>query len=154
MDLVKAVVATQRDYGDRKDRRHARLKYLINDWGVEKFRSKVEEYFGKKIKPFKKLPKWKYEDYLGWHEQGDGKLFFGVSIENGRVKNEGKFKLKQALKKVIEKYELPSRLTPNHNVIFYEIDPQWQKDINKIFTSHGIVIDPQDINHFTRYSMA
>jgi sulfite reductase (ferredoxin) len=154
LDLVKAVVATQRDYGDRKDRRHARLKYLINDWGVERFRSKVEEYFGKKIKPFKKLPQWKYEDYLGWHEQGDGKLFLGISIENGRVKNEGKFQLKQALKKIIEKYELPSRLTPNHNVILYEIEPQWQKNINKIFTSHGIAIDPQDINHLTRYSMA
>ncbi len=153
-DFVKAVVATQRDYGDRKDRRHARLKYLMNDWGVEKFCSKVEEYFGKKIKPFKKLRKWKYEDYLGWHEQGDGKLFFGVSIENGRVKDDGSFQLKQALKKVIEKYELPSRLTGNHNVILYEIEPQWQEDINNIFSSHGIAIDPKDVNHLTRYSMA
>ncbi|MFM7369448.1 MAG: NADPH-dependent assimilatory sulfite reductase hemoprotein subunit, partial [Sphaerospermopsis kisseleviana] len=51
-DIVKAIVATQRNYGDRTDRRHARLKYLINDWGVEKFRSKVEEYFGKAVEPF------------------------------------------------------------------------------------------------------
>lgn len=153
-DLVKAVVATQRDYGDRTDRRHARLKYLINDWGVEKFRNKVEEYFGKKLKPFKKLPQWKYEDYLGWHEQGDGKLFLGISIENGRVKNEGDFQLKNALKKVIEKYELPTRLTPNHNAIIYEIEPQWQEDIEKIFLSHGVEINPDNVNHLTRYAMA
>lgn len=47
-DLVKAILATQRDYGDRANRRHARMKYLLEDWGVEKFRAKVEEYFGKK----------------------------------------------------------------------------------------------------------
>lgn len=153
-DLVKAVVATQRDYGDRTNRKHARLKYLINDWGVEKFQEKVQEYFGKKLQASKKLPPWKYEDYLGWHEQGDGKLFFGLSIDNGRVKNEGNFQLKKALKQVIEKYELPSRLTPNHNVILYEIDPQWQEDINQIFINHGIEVNPDNINHLTRYAMA
>lgn len=153
-DLVKAVVATQRDYGDRTDRRHARLKYLIHDWGVEKFRQQVEEYFGKKLKPFKKLPQWKYEDYLGWHEQGDGKLFLGISIDNGRIKNEGNFQLKNALKQVIEKYELPTRLTPHHNAILYEIEPQWQEDIERIFHSHGVETNPEQVNHLTRYAMA
>lgn len=153
-DLVKAVVATQRDYGDRVTRRHSRMKYLINDWGVEKFIAKLEEFFGKKLEASKPLPKWKYEDYLGWHEQGDNKLFLGISIENGRVKNEGKFQLKEALKKVIEKYELPTRLTANHNIILYEIDPQWQKDINKIFVAHGVEINPENVNHLTRYAMA
>ncbi|MBL1211324.1 MAG: sulfite reductase, ferredoxin dependent [Geminocystis sp. GBBB08] len=154
LDLVKAIVATQRDYGDRTDRRHARMKYLINDWGVEKFTAKVEEFLGKKLEAFKPLPEWKYEDYLGWHEQGDGKLFIGISVENGRVKNEGEFKLKEALKKVIEKYELPTRLTANHNIILYEIDPEWQEDINQIFTNHGVEINPDNVNHLTRYSMA
>ncbi|AFZ46862.1 sulfite reductase (ferredoxin) [Cyanobacterium stanieri PCC 7202] len=153
-DLVKAVVATQRDYGDRANRRHARMKYLINDWGVEKFKSKLEEYFGKKIESFKKLPAWKYEDYLGWHEQGDGKLFLGISVENGRVKNDGRFQLKSALKEVITKYELPTRLTANHNIILYEIDPQWQEDINQIFANNGVELDPANVNHLTRYSMA
>jgi sulfite reductase (ferredoxin) len=153
-DLVKAIVATQRDYSDRVDRRHARLKYLINDWGVEKFKAKVEEYFGKKIKPLRKLKKWKFQNYLGWHEQGDGKLFLGVSIENGRVKDENSLQLKEALKKVIEKYELPSRLTGNHNVILYEIEPQWQNDINDIFARHGVTTNPKEINHLTQLSMA
>ena len=122
--------------------------------GVEKFTAKLEEFFGKKLEAFKPLPQWKYEDYLGWHEQGDGKLFIGISVENGRVKNEGKFKLKEALKKVIEKYELPTRLTANHNIILYEIEPQWQEDISQIFVNHGIEINPENVNHLTRYSMA
>ena len=75
-DALKAIVATQRDYGDRVQRRHARMKYLINDWGIKKFRAKVEEYFGKSLEPFKILPDWEYQDFLGWNEQGDGKLFW------------------------------------------------------------------------------
>ena len=53
-DVVKAIVATQRDYGDRFNRRHARMKYLLHDWGVEKFRETLEGYFGKPLQPFKK----------------------------------------------------------------------------------------------------
>ena len=51
--VVKAIVATQRDYGRRDDRKQSRLKYLINDWGIDKFRLVTEQYFGKKIQEFK-----------------------------------------------------------------------------------------------------
>ncbi|MCU0537249.1 MAG: sulfite reductase, ferredoxin dependent [Hydrococcus sp. Prado102] len=153
-DLVKAIVATQRDYGDRANRRHARMKYLLEDWGVEKFRAKVEEYFGKKVNPFKPLPDWKYEDYLGWNEQGDGKLFLGISIENGRVKDEGSFQLKTALRKIIEQFNLPMRLTPNHNAILYDIEPSQKPVIEDILHQHGIITDPKEIEPLIRYSMA
>ncbi|MEM1368877.1 MAG: sulfite reductase, ferredoxin dependent [Cyanobacteria bacterium P01_H01_bin.15] len=153
-DLLKAIVSTQRDYGDRFNRKHARMKYLINDWGVEKFRDQVARYLGKPLQPFRPLPDWKYEDYLGWHEQGDGKLFFGLSVENGRVKDEGAFQLKKALRIIIDRFELPMRLTPNHNVLLYEIDPAWQDEIESILGEHGVVFDPSQLNPLTRYSMA
>ncbi|MDJ0543227.1 MAG: sulfite reductase, ferredoxin dependent, partial [Microcystis sp. M53601_WE4] len=153
-DLVKAIVATQRDYGDRGDRRHARMKYILEEWGVEKFRSTVEGYFGQKIAPYQPLPDWKYQDFLGWNEQGDGKLFFGLSVENGRVKNEGSFQLKTALKVIIERFQLPMRLTANHNIILYEIEPQDQQAIEAILKEHGIVTNPAEIDPLTRYSMA
>ncbi|NJR51604.1 MAG: sulfite reductase, ferredoxin dependent [Leptolyngbyaceae cyanobacterium CSU_1_3] len=152
-DAVKAIVATQRDYGDRSDRRHARMKYLIEDWGVEKFRAKVEEYLGKKFEPFRPLPKFEYLDFLGWHEQGDGKLFVGISVENGRVKNEGSFQLKTALREIVETYNLPMLVTPSQNLLFYEIDPDQKDEIQAILTRCGIpsiaAIDP-----LVRYSMA
>ncbi|WP_353929814.1 sulfite reductase, ferredoxin dependent [Okeanomitos corallinicola TIOX110] len=153
-DIVKAIVATQRDYGDRTNRRHARLKYLINDWGVEKFRTQVEEYFGKSVEPFKELPKFKYQDYLGWNEQGDGKLFLGISIDNGRVKDEGEFKLKTALRLIVEQFNLPIRLTPNHNLIFYEISPADKEAIQTILDQCGVIADPDQIPALTRYAMA
>ncbi|MBF2014527.1 MAG: sulfite reductase, ferredoxin dependent [Rivularia sp. T60_A2020_040] len=153
-DLVKAIVATQRDYGDRAQRRHARLKYLINDWGVEKFRSQVEEYFGKAVEPFKPLPEFKYYDYLGWNEQGDGKLFLGISIENGRVKDEGSFQLKTALRKIVEQFNLDIRLTANHNLIFLDIAPENKPAIEEILQKHGINSDPEKIEPLVRYAMA
>ena len=153
-DLVKAIVATQRDYGDRTDRRHARLKYLIHDWGVDKFRSMVEEYFGKPLEPFKPLPEFKYEDFLGWHEQGDGKLFLGISIENGRIKNEGSFQLRTALREIVQQFGLPIRLTAHHNVIFYDIEPDQREAIQEILARCGVQADPTAINPLVRYSMA
>ena len=51
--VIKAIVATQRDYGRRDDRKQARLKYLVNEWGLDKFRGVVEQYYGKKLQPFR-----------------------------------------------------------------------------------------------------
>jgi sulfite reductase (ferredoxin) len=153
-DLIKAIVATQRDYGDRVNRRHARMKYLLNDWGVDKFRETVEGYFGKKISPYKPLPAFQYHDYLGWNEQGDGKLFLGISVDNGRVKDEGNFRLKTALRDITQQFALPMRLTASHNIILYEIEPDHKQAIEQILEQNGVQITPEAIEPLVRYSMA
>jgi sulfite reductase (ferredoxin) len=153
-DLIKAIVATQRDYGDRVNRRHARMKYLLHDWGVDKFRETVEGYFGKKIAPYKPLPAFQYHDYLGWNEQGDGKLFLGISVENGRVKDEGDFRLKTALREITQQFALPMRLTANHNILLYEIEPSHKSAIEQILEQNGVQITPEAIEPLVRYSMA
>ena len=153
-NFVKAIVATQRDYGDRVSRRHARMKYLINDWGVEKFRTQVESYFGKSIAPQKKLPEFKYVDYLGWQEQGDGKLFLGISIDNGRVKDAGTWQLRTALREIVKKFQLPMRLTASQSLLFYDIDPGDRDEITALCDRYGVQIDPEKIDPLYRYSMA
>ncbi|MGB5959488.1 MAG: sulfite reductase, ferredoxin dependent [Coleofasciculaceae cyanobacterium] len=153
-ELMKAIVATQRDYGDRVNRRHARMKYLLHDWGVDKFRETVEGYFGKKIAPYKPLPAFQYHDYLGWNEQGDGKLFLGISVENGRVKDEGDFRLKTALREIIQQFALPMRLTANHNILLYEIEPSQKSAIEQILEQNGVQITPEAIEPLVRFSMA
>lgn len=152
-DLVKAIVATQRDFGDRTDRRHARLKYLINDKGVQWFREKVAEYFGKPLEAFKPLPEWKYLDFLGWHEQGDGKLFVGISVNNGRIKDEGSFQLKTALREIVQKYNLPILATPHQNVLIYDISPDIKQEIQGILDRCGIQSETA-IDPLVRYGMA
>ncbi|WP_298613006.1 sulfite reductase, ferredoxin dependent [uncultured Thermosynechococcus sp.] len=152
-EAVKAIVATQRDYGDRYNRRHARLKYLIHDWGVEKFKAKVEEYFGKPLEPFRPLPPWRYKDFLGWHPQGDGKFFYGLSIANGRILDRGNFKLKSALRKIVEEFQLPLRVTPHQNLLLCEVSPDQREAIQHILEEHG-VRDVTALDPLERYSMA
>jgi sulfite reductase (ferredoxin) len=152
--LVKAIVATQRDYGDRTERRHARLKYLIHDWGIDKFRAMVEEYFGKLVHTVRPMPEFKYQDFLGWHSQGDGKLFLGISIENGRIKDEGSFQLKTALREIVQQFNLPMRLTAHQNLVLYEIEPDKKQSITEILTRCSVQADPNAINPLVRYAMA
>ncbi|MFN4067661.1 MAG: sulfite reductase, ferredoxin dependent [Thermosynechococcus sp.] len=152
-EAVKAIVATQRDYGDRYNRRHARLKYLVHDWGVEKFKAKVEEYFGKPLEPFRPLPPWRYQDFLGWHSQGDGKFFYGLSIANGRILDRGNFKLKSALRKIVEEFQLPLRVTPHQNLLLCDVSPDQRDAIQHILEEHG-VRDVTALDPLERYSMA
>ncbi|WP_390883376.1 hypothetical protein [Kovacikia minuta] len=129
------------------------MKYLLEDWGVERFQDKVESYFGKKIQPLKPLPEFKYFDFLGWHEQGDGKWFVGISIQNGRIKDEGSLQLKTALKEIVQKFNLPIRLTPSQDVILYEIDGEQKAEIQTILKRCGIKGE-DEIDPLVRYSMA
>jgi sulfite reductase (ferredoxin) len=152
-DAVKAIVATQRDFGDRTERRHARLKYLIEDWGLDKFKAQVEQYFGKSFQPLKPLPEWKYLDFLGWHEQGDGRLFLGISVQNGRILDTADFRLKTVLKRVVQGYRLPMLLTPSQNIILYDIQPQDRDAITKVLQEHGVKGE-DEIPLLERYAMA
>ncbi len=152
-DLIKAIVATQRDYGDRVSRRHARMKYLLHDWGVERFQKTVEGYFGKTLGPLKPLPEFKYQDYLGWHEQGDGNLFLGISIQNGRIQDTETLQLKTALREISQEFGLPMRLTPNHNLIIYDIAPAQQRELQKILDRCGIQKE-SELDPLVRYAMA
>ena len=152
-DLMKAIVAVQRDYGDRFNRRHARMKYLINDWGVDRFRQQTEKYLGKPLEPFKPLPEWTFYDYLGWGEQGDGKLFVGIPIENGRVLDTNNFKLKTALREIVQRFQLPMRVTPNQSIILYEIEPRDQDFIQDIL-NHYCIHSEIELDPLVRYAMA
>jgi sulfite reductase (ferredoxin) len=68
--------------------------------------------------------------------QGDGRLFFGLHIENGRIKGE----MKKALREVIEKYELEARITPNQNIILCNIRPSWRSRITKLLAPVGLLV--------------
>jgi sulfite reductase (ferredoxin) len=153
-EVMKAIVATQRDYGDRVTRRHARMKYLIQDWGVETFRTKVEAYLGKPLQPYRKLPAWEYRDYLGWYEQGDGHWFVGVNIDNGRIYDNGTLKLRTALKEIVQRFQLPMRVTGSQSAILYDIKPGDKDEIQAILTRYGVIVEPDQIDSLTRYAMA
>jgi len=138
MELMKSIVAAQRDHGNRDVRANARMKYLVHTLGIDNFRTLVESYFGKKIQPWRPMKEWKYMDWMGWWEQGDGKLFYGLHVDNGRVKDEGDFRLKTALRVIADKFNLPMILSPTQSIIFRDIDPKDKPAFEAILAEHGI----------------
>lgn len=153
MECLKAIVAAQRDHGNRDVRANARMKYLVHTLGIDNFRTLVESYFGKKIQPWKEMNEWKYNDWMGWWEQGDGKLFYGLHVDNGRVKDEGEFRLKTAMRVIADKYNLPMVLSPTQSIIFYNIEPKDKEGIDATLREHGI--QPlEEVDPLSRLAMA
>lgn len=153
VDVVKKVIEIQRDHGDRKNRKQARMKYLIHKWGLGKFKDELSERLGYELEPFRDLPDFELDLYLGWNRQSDGNWFLGLSIENGRIKDDGALQLKTALRKVVKEYKTGVRLTPNHNVILTDIPEDEKENISRIFEKHGVLLD-DELSNAIKYSMA
>ncbi len=114
VDVAKAVLTIHRDFGDRTDRKHARLKYVIAERGVEWARNEVNQRAGITLAPAKPYKFTTTADLLGWHKATDGKWFLGLFVNMGRVKDAQK----TALRQVAEKFPLLEfRLSANQNVI-------------------------------------
>src|SRR3954465_12705798 len=94
LEAAAAVVRLHRDWGDRGNRRHARLKYIIAERGEEWARERLSEDLGKKLTPCCAMPEFSVPDHLGWHAQGDGRLYLGVPIPSGRIADEGRSRLR------------------------------------------------------------
>ena len=152
-EAMKSILASQRDHGNRDVRANARMKYLVHTLGIDNFRTLVESYFGKKIQPWREIPEFKYNDWMGWWDQGDGKMFYGLHVDNGRVKDEGDFRLKTALRVIVDKYNLPIIMSPTQSIIIRNIDPKDKNDIEAIFKDHGL-LSIEEVDPLARLAMA
>jgi sulfite reductase (ferredoxin) len=148
-----AVVTAQRDYGNRTDRKRARLKYLIDERGVDWFRDEVVKRLDAPVEPPKRVHWDTVSDLYGWHEQGDGKLFCTLWIEEGRIKDTPNRKWRSAFRKLAEQFAFPIRLTTNCNIIFHDIDPSLKERVTNILIEHGIP-NPEDLTETRRLAQA
>ncbi|HEV2030063.1 MAG TPA: NADPH-dependent assimilatory sulfite reductase hemoprotein subunit [Candidatus Dormibacteraeota bacterium] len=138
VDIAREVVAVQRDYGDRTNRRHARLKYTIADRGLDWFRDEVQSRVNFKLQQPEPLA-WKpVDDHLGWHEQGDGRLYVGIFIENGRIADVDGVRSRTGLRKIVDELRPQVRLTAQQNVILAGIDPADRARVEELMAEHGI----------------
>lgn len=150
---VKGIVQLQRDLGNRSNRKRARMKYLIDEIGIDNFRDELVKRIGFEPEPFRELPKFEPDLYLGWNRQSDGNWFLGVSIENGRIKDDDHIQIKTAFRKLAEVYKVGFRLTPNQNVLLTDINEGDKDQINKLLREHGVRPD-NEISNLLKYSMA
>jgi sulfite reductase (ferredoxin) len=151
--VAEAVVKVQRDYGRRDDRAQARLKYVLHDRGLEWFKGMVEEYYGRPLPEPHPTDVREVDDHLGWHEQGDAKLFLGINIDNGRIKDEGDVRLKTALRTILSRYGMNCRNTPLQGMILCDIEPADRSAIEQTLRDHGVPL-AEELSLTRRYSIA
>ena len=153
LELITSILKIQRDHGNRKDRMRARMKYLIDEWGLEKFHDEVEERFGRRLDDWRDVPDPELDLHEGWNEQGDGHYFYGISVENGRIKDETGFELKTALRTIVEQLEPGVRLTPNHDLLLTDLHEEDKETVETILHEHGVAL-PDELTNTQKYSMA
>jgi len=140
IDVAKAVLTIHRDFGDRTDRKHARFKYVVEERGVDWTRAEVEKRAGIKFAPIRPYQFTTTADLLGWHKAVDGKNFFTLFVETGRVKDEKKI----ALREIAETFpQTGFHLTTNQNVILANVNDADKAGINSIFAVHKIPVENQ-----------
>ncbi|HEX4265225.1 MAG TPA: NADPH-dependent assimilatory sulfite reductase hemoprotein subunit [Verrucomicrobiae bacterium] len=144
IDVAKAVLTIHRDFGDRTDRKHARLKYVIAERGADWARAEIEQRANLKLAPAKPFKFTSMGDFYGWNKQTDGRWFLTLYVENGRVKDADGLQLKSALRKVSEKFpHLEFRLTTNQNIILANVPENDRAAVNALLLEHGVKTEKQ-----------
>jgi sulfite reductase (ferredoxin) len=145
-DLLAAAAAAvrlHRDWGDRGNRRHARLKYIIAERGEEWARERLSEDLGKPLASCRKMPAFQVPDHLGWHEQGDGKLYLGLPVLSGRIIDDDRAGLRTALREIVARFGCDPILMPSQDIILSEVDPADRDTITAVLKAHGVRLAEQ-----------
>jgi sulfite reductase (NADPH) hemoprotein beta-component len=155
VEVARAVLTIHRDFSNRANRKRARLKYVLEERGVGWFREELEGRLGfclAEPMPFR------FEaqgDAFGWNRQVDGRLFLGLFVETGRIRDRDGWRIKTALREVIARFQPEIRLTPANNVILADLAPEHREEITRLLAGHGVQTEPErQASPLRRASMA
>jgi sulfite reductase (ferredoxin) len=99
------------------------------------------------------MPGFKIVDHTGWHAQGDGRFYYGLSISSGRIKDQGKFRLRTALRRIVEELEPTPILTPTQDVLLADLPADARAKVEAILTEHGVAL-PGTLSEVARWALA
>jgi sulfite reductase (NADPH) hemoprotein beta-component len=136
--VAEAVVTTQRDFGDRVNRKHARLKYTIEDRGVDWFRAEVERRLGWRLGPPRPFRFDSNGDRLGWVEGNNGKWHCTLLVENGRIRDHPDQPLMTGLREIAAVHDGDLRITANQNVMIGNVDPGNRARIERLIADYRL----------------
>jgi sulfite reductase beta subunit-like hemoprotein len=153
VEAVRIVAAIFRDHGNRGDRRHARLKYLLAEWGIQRFREEFQRRASFPLGPAVALPPLPFHDHLGRHRQNDGRWFYGVFIQSGRIVDTPGHALKTALHEIVTRLQPGIRLTGQQNLLLTDLDADAIETVERILQAHGVAL-PTALSAARRFSMA
>jgi sulfite reductase (ferredoxin) len=150
MEVIETATAIYRDYGDRTNRRHARLKYVLEDRGVQWFRDQLAARLDQPLEAPVEVPEYQVDDHLGWHRQADGRWLVGVWVENGRIKDA----TRAGLRAIVEAASPEIRLTAQQNIILANISAADRPRVDALLASYGLSIGCEPLSALRRYAMA
>ncbi|MGE0753651.1 MAG: NADPH-dependent assimilatory sulfite reductase hemoprotein subunit [Alphaproteobacteria bacterium] len=146
---TEAVIKLQRDTGDRSDRQHARLKYLVAEKGLPWIKTELEKILGRRMDDPRPTKKWAVVDHMGWHAQGDGKWFLGVPVSSGRIADTERYQYRTGLREVLKEYGMNIRLTADQNLILCDIDADEKQAIEQKLRKYNIPL-AEDLSSMAR----
>ncbi len=134
LEVAEAVVRLSRDHGDRSDRKHARLKYVLHERGIDWARAALSADLGRALASAPALPRMSIPDHMGWHAQGDGRWWFGLHVPAGRVAGA----LRAALREATKRLGANPIATPGQDVLLADIAEAERHELDAILAHHGI----------------
>jgi len=153
LGVVQAILQLFRDCGNRSDRRHARLKYLLADWGLDRLKGRVEGVLGYALPGPRPDDVWDIDDHVGWCEQGDGRWFYGLHVPCGLIADDNAARLKSALREICRRYQPAIGLTPGKSLLLCDIRWEDRPGIEDLLRRHGVRPDG-DLSNIRRWSTA
>jgi sulfite reductase (NADPH) hemoprotein beta-component len=152
VEIAEKIVTIQRDFGDRTERKHARMKYTIDDRGLDWFQAELERRLGWSLKEALPFHFDSNCDRTGWTSGIDGSWHFTLFIENGRVQDAGNLRLMSALREIARVHAGDFRLTPNQNLIIANIPSDERTRIKSLLEEYGL--DERPLSVLRQNSMA
>ncbi|MBY0231432.1 MAG: NADPH-dependent assimilatory sulfite reductase hemoprotein subunit [Gemmataceae bacterium] len=153
VQAAEAVVRLFRDHGNRADRKRARIKYVVHDWGIERFREVFKDYLGRDLTPPAGMPVTGFDLHLGAHPMGEGRWWYGVSVENGRVKDENGRRYRTGLRAIVSRFRPSIRLTPMQDMLLCGLSSSDIPLVEAMLDDHGIP-RPDKVGRSRQNSMA
>jgi sulfite reductase (NADPH) hemoprotein beta-component len=132
--VCEKIVTIQRDWGDRADRKHARLKYTIERRGLDTFQEELHRRLGFALEPARPFAFERSGDPFGWIEGDDGSWHYCLFVENGRVRGD----MLRGLRAVAEAHEGRFLLTTNQNLIIADVPADRKSAMDDLLTRHGL----------------
>ena len=153
LDAFLTILRIQRDNGDRGNRRHARMKYLVEERGIEWFKGEMERRLNVWLDPPRQLRWDGTGDHVGWEQQTDGRWYLGIFVENGRIQDSGGFRYKTGFRALVQKFRPGIRLTATQNVLFTHIEDRDRAAVEALLRDHGVLLEGE-FSRALRHSMA
>ena len=154
MKIVYEIITIQRDNGNRSDRKLARLKYTIDRMGLDNFKQELEKRCGFKLEEAKPYTFTERKDYYGWQQNHEGKWYYTVFVENGRVLDDEKVALKASLLEIAITRKANFRFTCNQNVIISDVLEENKNEIDFILKKFGIINHTDNASTIRKNAMA